>query len=69
MVPVLYFAQVIDILLGYIDIGVMMQKPSSGKEKELRQHYKVGQGGEEGRREEVLQCVCVCVQARVDMRV
>lgn len=35
------FVQVIDILLGYIDIGVMMHKPSSGKEKELKQHYKV----------------------------
>ena len=27
--------------MGYIDIGVMMQKPSSGKEKELKEHYKV----------------------------
>ena len=34
--------QVIDILLGYIDVGVMMQKPSSAKEPELRDHYKVG---------------------------
>lgn len=32
--------QVIDILLGYIDLGVMMQKPSSGREKDLKEHYK-----------------------------
>ena len=30
-----------DILLGYIDIGVMMQKPSSGRERDLKEHYKV----------------------------
>jgi len=34
---------VIDILLGYIDVGVMMQKPSSAREVELRDHYKVGE--------------------------
>lgn len=33
--------QVTDILLGYIDIGVMMQKPSSGRERDLKEHYKV----------------------------
>jgi hypothetical protein len=32
---------VIDILQAYIDLGVMMQKPSAGNEKQLKQHYKV----------------------------
>ena len=31
----------IDILQAYIDLGVMMQKPSPGNEKQLKQHYKV----------------------------
>ena len=31
----------IDILQAYIDLGVMMQKPSAGNEKQLKQHYKV----------------------------
>ena len=33
--------QVMDILLGFVDYGVMMQKPNSGKEKDLKEHYKV----------------------------
>ena len=41
----LSYLQVIDILLGYIDVGVMMQKPSSAREVELRDHYKVGVPG------------------------
>ena len=33
--------QLVDILKGYVDMGVMMQKPSAGGERELRRHYKV----------------------------
>ena len=35
------FPQLVDILKGYIDMGVMMQKPNAGGERELRRHYKV----------------------------
>jgi hypothetical protein len=33
--------ELVDILKGYVDMGVMMQKPSAGGERELRRHYKV----------------------------
>lgn len=36
-----FFLQLIDILKGYIDMEVMMQKPNAGGERELRRHYKV----------------------------
>ena len=35
------FLQLVDILKGYIDMGVMMQKPNAGGERELQRHYKV----------------------------
>ena len=34
-------SQVVDILHGYVELGVMVQKPNAGGEKELREHYKV----------------------------
>ena len=35
------FLQLVDILKGYVDMGVMMQKPNAGGERELQRHYKV----------------------------
>jgi hypothetical protein len=33
--------ELVDILKGYVDMGVMMQKPNAGGERELQRHYKV----------------------------